>query len=66
VVAIQNFLVPTSVKEVKQFVGLTSYYRRFINEFVKIAQPLHQLTQKDAHFNWQSDYQESFQQLKAT
>ena len=60
VVAIQNFPFPTSVKEVRQLVGLASYYRRFINGFARIAQPLHQLTQKNAHFNWSSDCQQSF------
>ena len=66
VIAIQNFPVPTSVKEVRQFGGLASYYRHFINRFSKIAQPLHQFTQKDALFNWTSACQESFQKLKAT
>ena len=66
VVAIQSFPIPTSVKEVRQFVGLASYYRRFINGFAKIAQPLHQLTQKDAQFNWSPDCQQSFQQLTDT
>ena len=63
-IAIQNFPTPSTVKEVRQFVGLASYYHRFINGFAKIAQPLHQLTQKDAHFNWSSECQQSFQQLK--
>ena len=63
-ITIQNFPTPSSVKEVRQFVGLASYYRRFINGFAKIAQFLHQLTQKDAHFNWSSECQQSFQQLK--
>ena len=64
VIAIQNFPTPSSVKEVRQFVGLASYYCHFIIGFAKIAQPLHQLTQKDAHFKWSSECQQSFQQLK--
>ena len=39
--AVKDFPAPTSVKEVRQFVGLISYYRRFIKSFAHIAQPLH-------------------------
>ena len=42
--------VPTSVKEVRQFIGLVSYYRRFIKGFARVAEPLHSLTRKDAIF----------------
>ena len=55
--AVQQFPVPSSVKEVRQFVGLTSYYHRFIKGFAHIAQPLHNLTQKEC--------QAAFQQLKS-
>ena len=50
--AVSNFPVPTSVKDVRQFVGLASYYRRFIANFARIAQPLHSLTSKGAVFKW--------------
>ena len=49
------------MKEVRQFVGLTSYYRK---GFACIAQPLHNLTQKGASFSWSVQCQASFQQLK--
>ena len=62
--AVKDFPVPTSVKEVRQFVGLTSYYRRFIKGFAQIAQPLHNLTQKGASFTWSPQCQTAFQQLK--
>ena len=62
--AVQQFPVPSSVKEVRQFVGLTSYYRRFIKGFVCIAQPLHNLTQKGASFSWSAQCQAAFHQLK--
>jgi len=64
IVAISDFPIPTSVKEVRQFVGLASYYRRFIHGFAKVAQPLHSLTQKDVTFQWSSECDQAFQQLK--
>ena len=62
--AVQQFPVPSSVKEVRQFVGLTSYYRCFIKGFARIAQPLHNLTKKGASFSWSAQCQAAFQQLK--
>ncbi len=50
--AVQRFPVPTSVKGVRQFLGIASYYRRFIPLFAKIAAPLHALTRKDVLFFW--------------
>ena len=61
----QQFPVPSSVKVVRQFVGLTSYYRHFIKGFARIAQPLHRLTQKGACFSWSEQCQAAFQQLKS-
>ena len=48
--AVQCFPVPRSVKSVRSFLGLTSYYRKFILNFAKIARPLHRLTCKNACF----------------
>ena len=56
--------IPTSKKEVQQFLGLAGYYRRFISEFAKIARPLHRLTEKTATFNWDNDCQEAFETLR--
>ena len=56
--------VPASQKEVRQFVGLVSYYRRFIQNFATIAKPLHRLTEKNAHFKWTSQCQAAFELLK--
>ena len=64
VIAVQEYPVPESVKTVRQFVGLVSYYRRFIRGFVKIAEPLHALTRKDAAFEWSTDCQQAFDTLK--
>lgn len=57
--------VPQNISEVRQFVGLASYYRRFVKDFASIAKPLHELTKKYTRFNWTSECQEAFQQLKS-
>ena len=62
--AVTDFPVPTSVTQVRQFVGLTSYYRRFIEKFAKIASPLHNLTRKEVKFCWTAECQEAFDALK--
>ena len=59
-----NFPDPTSIKDVRQFVGLASYYRHFIANFAKIAQPLHSLTSKGAVFKWTNQCQKAFDDLK--
>ncbi|GJV57045.1 putative reverse transcriptase domain-containing protein [Tanacetum coccineum] len=62
--AIKNWPVPTSPTEVRQFIGLASYYRRFIEGFSLIAKPLTKLTQKNKKFEWGADEDEAFQKLK--
>ena len=56
---------PTSRKEVQQFLGLASYYRRFIQNFSTVAKPLHRLTEKTAKFEWTSECQAAFQDLRS-
>ena len=56
---------PNSTKEVPQFLGLAGYYRRFIQDFAKIARPLHRLTERNASFKWTDDCQAAFSQLKS-
>ena len=46
--------------QVRQFLGIASYYRRFVQGFAKIAQPLHSLTQKGTPFCWSQQCQEAF------
>ena len=55
---------PTLVTEIRSFLGLAGYYRRFIPDFSKIAKPMTKLLQKEAKFNWTSDCEAAFQQLK--
>uniref|UniRef100_A0AAV2J0N6 Uncharacterized protein n=1 Tax=Knipowitschia caucasica TaxID=637954 RepID=A0AAV2J0N6_KNICA len=54
--AVTEFNTPTTVKHVRQFLGLTGYYRRFIQDYARHAEPLHALTRKDATFQWDDDY----------
>ncbi|GKC14941.1 putative reverse transcriptase domain-containing protein [Tanacetum coccineum] len=62
--AIKNWPAPTSPTEVRQFMGLAGYYRRFIEGFSLIAKPLTKLTQKNKKFEWGADEEEAFQKLK--
>ena len=58
-------LVPKCVKEIKQFLGLTDYYRKFVPRFTDMSRPLTQLTRKETPFNWTPEYQKSFELLKS-
>ena len=55
---------PRSVHQIRQFLGLAGYYRRFIPDFSKIAQPMTKLLQKEAKFVWGPACEEAFQSLK--
>ena len=50
--------------EVHHFLGLASYYRRYVHQFSHIAAPLHHLTQKNVQFSWISECQIAFSMLK--
>ena len=63
VVDVQELPLPQNVSQVRQFLGLTSYYRRFIRQFAKIASPLHELTRKGTEWHW-TDGQQIFDTLK--
>ncbi|WVZ80007.1 hypothetical protein U9M48_027525 [Paspalum notatum var. saurae] len=62
--AVANWLTPTSVKELKSFLGLAGYYRRFVRHFDVIARPLNDLLKKGALFVWTSQHDGAFQALK--
>ncbi|MDN4191041.1 hypothetical protein DDA71_12030, partial [Bifidobacterium longum subsp. longum] len=62
--AILNWNRPTSVSEVRSFLGLAGYYRRFVEGFSLIAAPLTRLTRKSVKFEWTDEYEQSFQELK--
>ena len=56
---------PTNVKTVRQLLGHAGFYRRFIQDFLKIAKPLYKLLEKDAKFEWDVKCQQRFKELKA-
>lgn len=53
-----------SITEIRSFLGLVGYYRRFIEEFLKVEMPLNQLTQKSQAYVWDALCEESFVELK--
>lgn len=60
----KNFKIPTTPTEVKSFLGLADYYRKFIRNFSKTAKPLTDLIKKEVAFHWTSKQQESLDTLK--
>ena len=62
--AVTEWKAPTSVGEIRSFLGLAGYYRRFIENFSKIAKPMTELLKKDTKFNWTEECEASFQELK--
>ena len=62
--AIKNWVRPSSVIEVRSFVGLASYYRRYVNNFSSITTHSTNLTKNEISFEWTVKCEESFQKLK--
>ena len=63
--AVKNFPVPKNIKDIKSFLGLTGYYRKFIDKFSDKALPLTSLLKKCAIFRWDEEQQKSFNILKS-
>ena len=62
--AIVDWSPPSSVTEVRSFLDMAGYYRKFVEGFSKIAGPLLKLTRKDTPFVWSKACHESFEELK--
>lgn len=62
--AVLNFPRPLRAKELRSFLGLASYFRRFIRNFATIASPLHKLLASTAPFDWNHQCEAAFQELK--
>ena len=63
--AVLEFPVPTDLKQLRQFLGLSNYYRRFIKGYSSIAEPLHKLTSKSGEgYQWNQECQNAFVSLK--
>ena len=62
--AIDTFPQPKTAKKVKSFLGMTSYYRKFVKDYAHIASPLTALLKKDVKFKWTPQCEKAFQTLK--
>ena len=62
--AIREMPRPTNIKGVRQFIGLCSWYRNFIQNFADIASPIIKLTRKEVSFHWGPEQQSAFETLK--
>jgi len=63
--AVQDWRVPTDVKEVRSFLGLASYYKKFVPSFAVFAAPLHALTGTNRRFDWTSSCEDGLKKLKS-
>ena len=61
---VASWPTPRSVKEVQQFLGFSSYYRRFVEDYATLAKPLHRLTERSSKFLWTPECQRSFDELR--
>jgi len=62
--AVSDWPTPRNLHEVRSFLGLCSYYRRFVPRFSTVAAPLHALARKDVQFHWGPEQQDAFENLK--
>ncbi|XP_073120313.1 uncharacterized protein [Henckelia pumila] len=62
--AVKEWSIPRNASEIRSFLGLAGYYRKFIKGFSSIAVPLTALTKNNANFIWKPEWQESFDVLK--
>jgi hypothetical protein len=62
--AITEWPTPENLRDVRAFVGLASYYRRFVKDFAKTTAPLHDLMKKGQKFTWSNEAHSAFEQLK--
>ena len=63
--ALRDWKVPTTVTDVRSFLGFTNYYRVFIKGYGQIAKPLNDLTKKDQPFQWGEPQEKAFRDLIA-
>lgn len=61
---IKNFPIPQNAKDIKSFLGLAGYYRRFIENFSNLTKPLTKLLKKNTSFSWTFEQQNSFDMLR--
>ena len=66
IAAIADWPTPASVHDVRSFLGLCGYYRKFVRNFSGVANALYALTKNDAVFAWSEEAEQSLQALKAS
>ncbi|KMQ87964.1 krab-a domain-containing protein, partial [Lasius niger] len=64
IIAVKNWPIPQNKKQIRSFLGFCSYYRKFVKGFSSIAKPLYNLTENLSKFEWKTDCQEAFDNLK--
>ena len=62
--AVREFPIPLDIRSLRGFLGLTSYYRRFVESYSRLAKPLYHLTQKGVPYRWTPECQQAFDTLK--
>jgi hypothetical protein len=62
--AISKLVPPSNTKQLKSFLGLVGFYRRFIKKFANIAAPLIELLSKTAEYKWGKEQEQAFNSLK--
>ena len=63
---VRTWPIPENSTEIKSFLGLVSYYRRFVTDFSTVAQPLYKLTESKTEFAWTGECQLAFDSLKGS
>jgi hypothetical protein len=64
IAAIQEWPTPTTITQIRSFLGLAGFYHRFVRDFSSIAAPLHELTKRDVPFAWSDSQEVAFRTLK--
>ena len=61
---VKSWPTPTNLKTLRSFIGFINFYRRFVQDFSRIARPLHDLTKDGVKWEWKTEHQEAFDKLK--
>jgi len=61
---VRDWPILKSVTEVRSFLGLAGYYRRFVQKNFRVTEPLTKLTRKEVKYRWTEEYQLAFKKLK--
>ena len=64
IAAVKEWPAPSSIKEVRQFLGFANYFRRFIDHYSMISRPLEEITGKHSRFEWNSARQSAFEKQR--